>query len=72
MLDTIRITNAKRLLAQTDYKVYQISEMVGYANIDYFYLKFKKYVGISPKEYKKNLSNQGTETEEIPKEEPKA
>lgn len=74
VLDTIRITNAKRLLAQTDYKVYQISEMVGYANIDYFYLKFKKYVGISPKEYKKNLSNPETETEEkeMPKEEPKA
>lgn len=53
ILDTIRITNAKRLLEETDLKVYQISEQVGYNNIDYFYLKFKKYVGISPKEYKK-------------------
>lgn len=53
ILDSIRITNAKRLLAKTDLKVYQISEQVGYGNIDYFYLKFKKYVGISPKEYKK-------------------
>lgn len=54
-LDTIRIANAKRLLSQTDLKVYQISEQVGYRNIDYFYLKFKKYVGVSPKEYKKIL-----------------
>lgn len=53
ILDTIRIANAKRLLLETDMKVYQISEKVGYNNIDYFYLKFKKYVGISPKEFKK-------------------
>lgn len=55
ILDTIRIVNAKRLLRETDMKVYQISEQVGYSNIDYFYLKFKKYVGISPKEYKKEM-----------------
>ena len=55
ILDTIRIVNAKRLLLETDMKVYQISEQVGYGNIDYFYLKFKKYVGISPKEFKKEM-----------------
>lgn len=57
ILDNIRITNAKRLLAETNLKVYQISERVGYSNIDYFYLKFKKYVGVSPKEYKKDCQN---------------
>lgn len=55
ILDSIRIANAKRLLTETNLKVYQISEQVGYNNIDYFYLKFKKYVGISPKEYKRNF-----------------
>lgn len=58
ILDAIRITNAKRLLAETDMKVYQISEQVGYGNIDYFYLKFKKYVGISPKEFKKGMRDE--------------
>lgn len=58
ILDTIRIANAKRLLLETDMKVYQISEKVGYGNIDYFYLKFKKYVGISPKEYKKEMKKE--------------
>lgn len=53
VLDAIRIKNAKRLLQETDLKVYQISEQVGYSNIDYFYSKFKKYVGISPKEFKR-------------------
>jgi two-component system, response regulator YesN len=52
VLDSIRINNAKRLLTNTDLKVYQVSEKVGYSNIDYFYSKFKKYVGISPKEFK--------------------
>lgn len=54
ILDSIRISNAKRLLQETDLKVYQISEQVGYGNIDYFYSKFKKYVGISPKEFKQS------------------
>lgn len=56
-LDRIRITNARRLLKETDFKVYQISEMVGYSSIDYFYMKFKKYVGISPKEYRKSIES---------------
>lgn len=56
-LDKIRISNAKRLLLETDLKVYQVSEQVGYSNIDYFYSKFKKYVGISPKEYKSSILN---------------
>lgn len=62
-LDSIRIANAKRLLEETDMKVYQISEQVGYKNIDYFYLKFKKYVGISPKEYKKEISGEKEEAD---------
>lgn len=53
ILDSIRIENAKRLLLETDLKVYQVSEEIGYHNIDYFYSKFKKYVGSSPKEFKK-------------------
>lgn len=57
ILDSIRITNAKRLLEETDLKVYQISEQVGYKNVDYFYLKFNKYVGISPREYQKEISD---------------
>ncbi|ADL49826.1 response regulator transcription factor [Clostridium cellulovorans] len=52
-LDKIRIENAKKLLTNDSLKVYQVSEKVGYKNIDYFYSKFKRYVGMSPKEYKK-------------------
>lgn len=51
VLNSIRIDNAKRLLLETDLKVYQISEQVGYSNTDYFYTKFRKYVGVSPKDF---------------------
>ena len=36
-----------------EYKVYEVAERVGYTNINYFHNKFKKYVGISPMNYKK-------------------
>lgn len=52
-LDKIRITEAKRLLAMDEYKVYEVAEKVGYTNINYFHNKFKKYVGVSPLNYKK-------------------
>ncbi len=52
-LDKIRITEAKRLLAEDEYKVYEVAEKVGYTNINYFHNKFKKYVGVSPLSYKK-------------------
>lgn len=52
-LDKIRITEAKRLLVNEEYKVYEVAETVGYTNINYFHNKFKKYVGVSPLTYKK-------------------
>ena len=52
-LDNVRIEQAKKLLVEDKLKVYEVCEKVGYKNIDYFYYKFKKYVGISPLNYKK-------------------
>lgn len=54
-LDSIRIGEAKRLLSMDEYKVYEVAEMVGYSNINYFHNKFKKYVGVSPLTYKKSF-----------------
>lgn len=54
-LDEIRISEAKRLLAKDEYRVYEVAEMVGYSNINYFHNKFKKYVGMSPLSYKKQF-----------------
>ncbi len=57
-LDRIRITEAKRLLGLDEYKVYEVAEMVGYTNINYFHNKFKKYVGMSPLNYKRQCKNE--------------
>ena len=59
-LDRIRITEAKRLRASEQYKVYEVAEMVGYTNINYFHNKFKKYVGISPLNYKRQENGEAT------------
>ena len=58
-LDQIRIEEAKKRLTETDLKVYQISKLVGYANTDYFFMKFKKYTGLTPKEFKAGLKEAG-------------
>lgn len=52
-VDHIRIHHSKKLLEEAPYKVYEIAQRVGYMNVDYFHMKFKKYVGISPAEYRK-------------------
>ncbi|MDE6853365.1 MAG: response regulator [Lachnospiraceae bacterium] len=52
-IDKVRIKHSKELLVETDLKVYEISEKVGYRSVDYFHTKFKKYVDQSPAEYRK-------------------
>jgi len=54
-VDHRRIEHSKKLLEQKNIKVYEVSEQVGYKNVDYFHKKFKKYVGVSPAEYRKQL-----------------
>lgn len=48
----VRIEQAKILLLSTDLKNYEISEKVGFTDVNYFGSRFKKTVGMSPKEYK--------------------
>ena len=56
--DNLRIEDAKDKLLHTDLKIYQISKLVGYTNTDYFFMKFKKCTGYTPKEYKKVIENE--------------
>ncbi|MBM7662922.1 two-component system response regulator YesN [Bacillus mesophilus] len=48
----IRINEAKKLLKETDYKVFEIGEMVGYKNSKQFARVFRELEGISPKEFR--------------------
>ena len=47
-----RVEKAKIYLRETDYKVYEVADILGFENVTYFSRFFKKHTGISPKEYK--------------------
>ncbi len=47
-----RIEKAKQLLSETDLKVYEIGEAVGYKTPKYFSMVFKNYTGMTPKQYR--------------------
>ena len=51
-LQKIRLEEAKKLLDNLNYKVYEISEMVGYGDTKYFSNIFKKIHGYTPMEYR--------------------
>lgn len=53
-LSALRIQNAKNLLRTTSFKVYEIASMSGYSTSENFNKAFKKAVGMTPNEYKKN------------------
>lgn len=46
------------------YKIYEISDLVGYSNSDYFYKNFRLYEGMSPKEFQMQ-NNLGSNDNEI-------
>lgn len=50
----IRMEEAKRLLRETDDKICDIAQKVGFGTQGYFTKVFRKMVGISPKEYRLN------------------
>lgn len=54
-LKAIRINEAKRLLEVTDYKIIEISNLVGYENEKHFMKTFRNACGVSPSEYRKNV-----------------
>ncbi|WP_308638290.1 response regulator transcription factor [Paenibacillus silvisoli] len=51
-INKYRIEQAKLLLRESQMKVQDIAKEVGYWEAGYFYKQFKKYVGISPMEYR--------------------
>ncbi len=52
-----RMERAKILLEQTDLKIYEIANEVGYTEIDWFYKRFKSYTGVSANEYRKMVAS---------------
>lgn len=52
-----RLEMAKKLLMDPESKVSVVSDSVGYENKSYFSLMFKKYVGMSPSEFKTRFTS---------------
>ena len=51
----LRMVNAQSLLERTTYNIKEISEIVGYENPLYFSRVFKKEIGKSPAQYRKEM-----------------
>lgn len=54
-LKDIRMREAKRLLTESDMRIIEISQAVGYDNEKHFMKIFKASCGVSPSEYRKNM-----------------
>lgn len=55
-LKNVRVGEAKRLLTETDMKVNEISKAVGYDHEKHFMKTFKSITGLTPSQYRNNLS----------------
>jgi YesN/AraC family two-component response regulator len=51
-LTGVRLEKAKELISKTNLKMYEISDQVGYANVEHFSRVFKKATGTSPNCFK--------------------
>lgn len=52
-LTEVRIRKARELMEQTDLKIYEISQSVGYNSVEHFTRVFKKICRVSPSAYRK-------------------
>ena len=48
----VKMAHAKILFQSGSYKIYEVGKLLGYEDINYFSKIFKKFVGITPSEYK--------------------
>lgn len=54
-INALRIDKAKQFLQNTDIKIHEVANKVGYFNVNSFIRMFKKIVGITPGEYRKKF-----------------
>ena len=56
-LAILRVEKAKELLEKTNLKAYEVASLVGYTDVRYFGQSFKKIVGLTPSEYRKQIDS---------------
>lgn len=52
-ISEVRINRAKDLLKESDLRVSDVCEMVGYSDVKYFTKSFIKHTGLKPNEFRK-------------------
>ena len=52
-INSVRITNAVRILDKSDISITELAEMVGYENVNTFLRQFKEKMDVSPLQYRK-------------------
>lgn len=57
-VERVRMDHAARLLGQLQYKISEIGTLTGYESPSYFNLVFKKYFGLTPGEYRRQVTKQ--------------
>lgn len=55
LLNTARIENAKKMLLESNMKIYEIAEAVGYTDTAYFSKIFKKITQVTPNEFRNKM-----------------
>lgn len=51
----LRVEDAKKILRQTDLRMYEVAERVGFQNADYFVSQFEKLEKLTPTDYRNKL-----------------
>lgn len=54
ILNRIRVENARKLLKDPKYKIYEVAGEVGFTDVPYFTKIFKRITGLTPQEYRNN------------------
>ena len=57
-MNQYRIEKAKEMLVETNLKIYEIAERVGYNNVEHFNRIFKKMTGVGPRQYAEMRCNE--------------
>lgn len=64
-ISSARVAKAKKMLARGEGHIYEIAQKLGFDNAFYFSKVFKKYEGVSPREYLKALEAKQQESETV-------
>lgn len=56
-LTIVKMERAKKLIADERLKTYEVAELLGFKDIEYFSRLFKKHWGLSPTEYRQKVLN---------------